>query len=129
MKNKFKKMITIYLLFLLILSIFSIVYALLIYFKKVDSSMKSFNTVTFIIGLICFFLLGLIAANVAQKNGLLEGLIAALTIILITLLINLIVRVDFNFRTFIKTVTYLLSSSLGGVIGVNFRPFINKSLH
>jgi len=88
--------------------------------------MKSFNTSTFIIGIVCFFLLGFISGNVAQKNGLLEGLVAALFIILITLIINLFVKVDFNFRTFVKVVTFLVSSSLGGVIGVNFRPFLNR---
>lgn len=89
--------------------------------------MKQFNTWTFIIGIICFFILGFVSANVAQKNGLLEGLVAALIIVLITLLINLFVQVQFSFRTFIKCVTYLVSSSLGGVIGVNFKPFIKES--
>ena len=89
--------------------------------------MKQFNTTTFIIGIICFLLLGLLSGNLAQKNGLLEGLIAALIIILITLIINLFAKVDFNFRTFLKCVTYLTASSLGGVVGVNFKP-IKKNL-
>lgn len=129
MKNKLKTTIKIYVTFLLILSVFTMVYALLIYYNKVNSSMKNFNTVTFILGLVSFFMLGFVAANIAQKNGLMEGLVAALVIILITLLVNLIVRVDFNFRTFVKTVTYLLASCLGGVLGVNFRPLIKRSLH
>lgn len=126
MKTAFKKAFYVYLFFLIILSIFSIIYALLIYFGKINSNMKNFNTSTFIIGIICFFLLGLISGNIAQKNGLLEGLVSALFIILITLIINLFVKVDFNFRTFVKVVTYLVSSSLGGVIGVNFRPIVRN---
>ena len=122
MRKIFKKLFYIYLIFLVILSILTIIYSLLIYYGKVNSDMKQFNTWTFIIGVICFFVLGLISANVAQKNGLLEGLVAALIIILIALLINLFVHVQFSFRTFIKCVTYLVSSSLGGVIGVNFKP-------
>jgi len=126
MKTAFKKAFYVYLFFLIILSIFSIIYALLIYFGKINSNMKNFNTSTFIIGIICFFLLGLISGNIAQKNGLLEGIVSALFIILITLIINLFVKVDFNFRTFVKVVTYLVSSSLGGVIGVNFRPIVRN---
>ncbi|HHU55628.1 MAG TPA: TIGR04086 family membrane protein [Acholeplasmataceae bacterium] len=126
MKTTFRKAFFIYLFFLIILSLFTLIYSLLIYFGKINSNMKSFNTSTFIIGIVCFFLLGFISGNVAQKNGLLEGLVAALFIILITLIINLFVKVDFNFRTFVKVVTFLVSSSLGGVIGVNFRPFLNR---
>lgn len=125
MRKTFKKLFYLYLLFLIILSLFTIVYSLLIYYGKVSSDMKQFNTWTFIIGIICFFILGLVSANLAQKNGLLEGLVSALVIVLLTLLINLIVQVPFSFRTFIKCVTYLVSSSLGGVIGVNFKPWLN----
>lgn len=125
MRKTFKKLFYLYLLFLIILSLFIIVYSLLIYYGKVSSDMKQFNTWTFIIGIICFFILGLVSANLAQKNGLLEGLVSALVIVLLTLLINLIVQVPFSFRTFIKCVTYLVSSSLGGVIGVNFKPWLN----
>lgn len=126
MKSAFKKAFYVYLFFLIILSLFVLIYALLIYFGKIDSNIKSFNTTTFIIGIICFFLLGLISGNIAQKNGLLEGLVSALIIILITLIINLFIKVNFNFRTFIKVVTFLLSSSLGGVIGVNFKPLLTR---
>lgn len=122
MRKSFKKAFFVYLIFLFILSLFTIIYALLIYNGKIDSDMKKFNTVTFILGIIAFLLLGLVSGNIAQKNGLLEGLISALIIVLITLIINLFARVDFDFRTFLKCVTYLTSSSLGGVIGVNFKP-------
>ena len=127
MRKNFKKLFYIYLFFLVILSIFTIIYSLLIYYGKVNSDMKQFNVWTFIIGIISFFILGLISANVAQKNGLLEGLVAALIIILIALLVNLFIHVQFSFRTFIKCVTYLVSSSLGGVIGVNFKPIISDN--
>lgn len=126
MKNGIKKFIYIYLSFLIILTCFTILYAILIYLGKVNHEMKSFNVWTFIIGIFCFFFLGLISGNIAQKNGLLEGLISALIVILVVLIINFIVRVDFNFKTFIKIVTYLLASSFGGVIGVNFRPIIKR---
>jgi len=127
MRKFFKKAFFIYLIFLIILTLFTVIYALLIHTGKIDSDMKKFNTTTFILGLISFLILGLISGNIAQKNGLLEGLVSALIIILLTLIVNLFAKVEFDFRTFLKCVTYLASSSLGGVIGVNFRP-IKKNL-
>lgn len=126
MKNSLKKFIYIYLFFLIILSIVTVIYAILIYSGKVNHEMRTFNIWTFIIGIFCFLFLGFFSANVAQKNGLLEGLVSALIIIFVTLLINLILKVDFNFKTFVKIVTYILAASFGGVIGVNFKPLIKR---
>lgn len=122
MRKVFQKAFYIYLIFLIILTLFTIVYAILIYTGKINSDIGKFNTTTFILGIISFLILGLVSGNIAQKNGLLEGLVSALIIILLALIINLFAKVDFNFRTFLKCVTYLTSSSLGGVIGVNFKP-------
>jgi len=111
---------------MLILSIFACIYALLIYLDKANSQMTSFNTFTFIFGIIAFLMLGFLAGNVAQRNGLLEGLIAALVIILVTLIINFFVHVPFVTNSFVKTVSYLTSAALGGILGVNFRPLIGS---
>ncbi|MDD3999897.1 MAG: TIGR04086 family membrane protein [Bacilli bacterium] len=122
MKTKIKRKLFVYACFILILAIFSSIYALLIYLGKANSEISSFNTITFISGIIIFFLLGILAGNAAQKNGLLEGLIAAAFIILLTLIINFFVHVPFVSKSFIKTASYLTASSLGGILGVNFRP-------
>lgn len=127
MKNTFKKKIFSYIVFLLILSIFASIYALLIYFNKANSNVGSFNAITFIMGVLAFFILGLLSGNSAQKNGLLEGLIAALIIILITLIINFFVQVPFIGRSFVKTVSYITAASLGGILGVNFRPIFGRN--
>jgi len=124
MKNSLKRKLFSYIVFLLILSIFSSIYALLIYLNKASSTATSFNTITFIMGVVSFFILGLLAGNTAQKNGLLEGLIAALIVILITLIINFFIHVPFVARSFVKCAAYLTSASLGGIIGVNFRPIL-----
>jgi putative membrane protein (TIGR04086 family) len=78
-------------------------------------------------GVLAFFILGFLAGNTAQKNGLLEGLIAASIIILITLVINFFVQVPFIARSFIKTVAYLSAAALGGILGVNFKPLIGRN--
>lgn len=124
MKNSIKKKISVYLLFLLILTIFIISYSLLVYYGKLSSDTKAFNNVTFIIGVISFFILGFLAGNVAQKNGLLEGLVAALIILTIVLISNFFVAVPFVFKSIIKCLSYMISASLGGIIGVNFQAII-----
>lgn len=124
MKSKIKRKLFVYFCFILILAIFSSIYALLIFLNKADSKISSFNTITFIAGLVLFFILGILAGNTAQKNGLLEGLVAALFIILVTLIINFFVRVPFITRSFVKIAGYLIASSLGGIVGVNFRPLL-----
>lgn len=127
MKETIKRKLFPYILFLIILSIFAIIYALLIFANKTSSQLRSFNTITFIIGVVLFFLLGILSGNTAQKNGLLEGLIAALIIILITLVINFFIKVPFVFKSFIKTITYLIAASFGGIIGVNIPPIIARN--
>lgn len=119
MKSKILSKLFSYLVFFIIIVISASIYSLLIYYNKLDSSAKAFNTSTFIIGIFSFLILGVIVGYRAMKNGLLEGLIAALIIILITLIINFFIHVPFITKSFIKIATYLTSSSLGGIIGVN----------
>lgn len=124
LKTKIKRKLFVYFCFIFILAFFSSIYALLIYLGKADSKISSFNTITFIAGVILFLILGILAGNTAQKNGLLEGLIAAAFIILVTLVINFFVHVPFVGKSFVKTASYLTASSLGGIIGVNFPPLL-----
>lgn len=124
--RKFKQKIVVYFCFLFIIALFGGIYALLIYLGKADSKIGAFNIVTFILGIIAFFILGFLAGNSAQKNGLLEGLIAALFVIFIALIINFFVHVPFETRTFVKIATFATTSALGGIIGVNFRSLLGS---
>lgn len=124
MKKNIQKKVFAYLIFFFILSIFIISYSLLLYFNKLSPELRSFNNVSFIIGVISFFILGFLCANVAQKNGLLEGLLAALIILFVILLTNLFFKVPFVLKSFVKIVSYLFSASLGGILGVNFKSFV-----
>lgn len=119
--NSIKSRLLAYLLFVIIMGLFSGIYALLIFYGKVKVSENSINIVTFIIGIISFMILGLLSGMVAKKNGLIEGMIAALIILLIALLSNLIFQVPFVGKNFIKMATYVVSSSIGGIIGVNLK--------
>lgn len=124
MKNTIKQKLIVYFFFSLILAIFVGIYSFLIYTKKISSDRKTFNTYSFVIGVFMFLILGIVSGNIAQKNGLLEGMTAALVIILISLIINFFADVPFINKNFIKTVTYLISASAGGIIGVNFKPML-----
>lgn len=118
-KSKIIKFLLIYLLFFIILTTVSLIYALLLHKGVLSTESSSFNKITFIIGVVLFFVLGFLIGKVAKKNGLLEGLIAALIIILLSLLINLIIKIDLHSMFFIKAASYTLSSMAGGVMGVN----------
>lgn len=118
-KNKIFKFLFIYLTFTIILSIVSFIYAILIKKEILFISYPSFKNITFIIGIILFFILGLLSGIISKKNGLLEGFLAALIILSIALLINLIIKIQLNHMFFIKVFSFLLSSMTGGVIGVN----------
>lgn len=119
--SKIKSKLFVYLLFIFIMSLFCSIYSLLIYYGKVSSKETSINIYTFIIGIFSFLILGLLSGVVAKKNGLLEGMFASLVILLIILLLNLIFQVPFVGKNFIKMATYVISSSIGGIIGVNIR--------
>lgn len=128
MNKKIKNKLISYIAFVLIISLFSVIYSLLIYYGKLSSSGKSFNIWTFLIGIVSFYFLGLFSGNCAQKNGLIEGLTAALIIILLSLLANLIIKQPLVTKSFVKTASFLVSASLGGIMGVNFKPVLIKNI-
>lgn len=119
MKNRIIRLCKIYCFFLLIVLIISLIYAFLIHKEIISPSTKTFNNTTFIIGIICFFILGMICGLSAKKNGFLDAFIASLIIVLISLIINLFLKESYSFSTFIKNVVFVLSASLGGIIGIN----------
>ena len=118
-RKRIYKFILVYLIFTIILTIISFIYALLLHKGILYTTNPWFNNVTFIIGIILFFILGLLSGIVAKKNGLIEGLLSALIIIGIVLLFNLIIKIEIKPMFFIKLGSYLLSSMAGGIIGVN----------
>ena len=118
-KNKIFKFLFIYLIFVIILTILSFIYAILLKKEILPSSYPSFKNITFVLGLIMFFILGLISGIVSKKNGLLEGFLSSIIIIAIALLINLIIKIELEPIYFIKIFSFLLSSMSGGIIGVN----------
>lgn len=122
-KNKIYKFMIIYLIFTIILTLFTFIYAMLINNEIITLNLKYYRNISFIIGLILFFILGLISGIVAKRNGLIEGLLSSLIIIAISFLLNLILKFEIEAIYFVKIICYLIISMSGGIIGVNI---VNK---
>lgn len=105
--------------FLIILSLIGLIYALLIWSNKIDSSSEKFHTIMFITGICLFIILGLLSGYYTQEKGLLAGLSSALVIIVIILIINLFVKEPITLRMVLKFLTYTAGSAAGGIMGVN----------
>lgn len=126
-KNKIYKFVIVYLIFTIILTIIAFIYAILLNNGILSTSSPSFKNLTFVVGIILFFILGLISGIVAKKNGLIEGLFSSLLILSIALLVNLIIKVEVKPLFFVKIATYLISSMAGGILGVNWSIKKNNS--
>lgn len=123
-KNKLLKFVFIYLIFTIILTIFAFIYAILINNDTISLTNNSFRNISFIIGLLLFFILGLISGFVAKKNGLVEGLLSSLIVLAISMLLNLILKIQIQPLYFVKIISYLICAMAGGIIGVNL---VNKN--
>lgn len=118
LKRRIIRLIKIYSFFLILVLIVSSIYGFLIHKQIITINNSSFNITSFIIGIFCFFILGIITGLTSAKNGFLDAFIASLLIILVSMILNLFIKNEFDYMTFIKGVVYVLSSSLGGVIGI-----------
>ena len=70
----------------------------------------------------CTFFTAFLIANIKREKGLVTGVIYNLPTIIIILLVSLILnRFSADLNLLLSFITMLISSSLGGVIGVNRR--------
>lgn len=102
----------------IIFGIFSLTYTFLIYFFDI----KFNKIIAFFLGLFSFFILGFLSGNFLNKRVFLISLVNASIVISIILLIK-----DFkinNFYEIIKFLAYLLISTCGGILGLNFKPLL-----
>lgn len=114
-KNKLKELLFISIIFLITI----LIYTILIYFQilKVDTS--SLRTITYITGLVLFLIYGIISGLIEKKNGWLSGATSGLIIIILFFILNLFSDNKLDFSYFIKLLTYLINSMIGGIIGIN----------
>ena len=116
-KHKFKELLYISIIFLII----NLIYTGLIYFQILKVETNTLRTITYITVLILFFIYGFLSGLKEGKNGWLSGLTSALIIIITTIILNIFTKNPFNFAYFIKLLTYLICSIIGGMLGVNMK--------
>lgn len=107
-----------YFIFIIILAITIIIYTSLLYFGVISSNDNTVKTVSFVMGLVLFLILGLISGLKEKKSGWLAGFTSSLFLVLIVIFINMISK-NLTVMSLIKYLAYVISSMLGGIIGVN----------
>lgn len=120
------------LLFLIILLVTTVFYTLLLYNGAIDASESALNIATFIMGILIFFLTGLISGVKEQEKGWLAGGTTASLIIVIVIIIKLITHQFHGWFEIVKILTYLFASIVGGMLGVNLtflKPRKNRKKH
>ncbi len=119
MRYLLKKAI-IFLITFFIFLITILIYTLLLYNQKIDATTASIYRTTFIIGTVIFFIYGLLTGLIERKKGFISSFISTIILILLIILVKVIAQKSFAITNLIKYGVYLLASSIGGILGVNF---------
>ena len=109
-----------YLFFIISITITVLIYSLVIFFSNKSISINKINNISFFVFIFLFFLLGLYVGKINIKKGLMNSFITSLILLLFILFFKLITK-TFNPLFIIKLVTCLATSSLGGIISINFK--------
>lgn len=110
------------LFFTISLSILMIIYTTLISLNIIPDDISLNRTITLIIGLFLFFLLGVISGKKEMKNGWLSGISSASLILLVIILIGIFMKNKIDIFLLSKYTCFLLCSMIGGMFGVNLKP-------
>lgn len=119
MKNTIKSFTKLYVLFFLYIFISFMIYSLLI--SKLNLNMNNYVLIT--LSSLGFLLLGILYGNMIHKKGIIVGLVVGLTHYLLFFLILHIFNNQVNFNS-INMILYTILSSIGGILGVNFKKII-----
>ncbi len=109
-----------YLFFLIITSISSIIYTSIIYFSNIQISSYTLKILSFFVSITIFFILGIYISRIFKEKGLMNSFMVSLILLLFILLFKIITK-SFNVSWVIKSICCLLTSSIGGIIGINFK--------
>ena len=113
--KKLGKNLFITILFLLLLAF---LITILYYFNLLSNNI--YNIFKLIIPLLSFFLGGFLSGMQATKKGALEGLkIGGITLLLFLLLSTFLFQTSFELKTMLYAIILLLTSTVGGIIGIN----------
>lgn len=119
MKKKIISGIKIYICCIIYILVVAFIYSL--YLMKTNHN--SNKIVELIFGITTFLLLGILYGNMIHKRGLIVGLIASITHVLLIGLVFFLSTGSFEIKI-LPAVIYVVSSSLGGVLGITFKKII-----
>lgn len=120
MKHIIRKMILI-LSTIFIFLVSSLIYTLLLYHNKINTSTESIYQVTTIIGVIIFFLFGIFNGMISSKKAFFSTFLIVLTSLVILFIIKKLSNDIFNNKVIIKYLLYLVSSLLGTIFSSIFK--------
>ncbi|MCM1514795.1 MAG: TIGR04086 family membrane protein [Anaeroplasma bactoclasticum] len=106
--------------------LFTLVYTLILYFGKVSYTETSVYRFTFVIGVLSFFIYGFLTGKIEQKHGLLSSFLSTCVILALVIFVHLLSKKSIDAPSWIKYASYLLSASLGGMLGVNLHAVKKK---
>lgn len=112
--KKLSLIINNYVFFILSMFIYLIVISILSFLSYKVSSIISY---VFII--ILFSICGYKLGNKSNKKGYLSGLLIGISNIILMFILGIILKVEFNLNILIYYITLILSSVIGGCIGIN----------
>ncbi len=101
--------------------------SLLFQYNILNSDQSTFSTSGFVVSLIIFFIIGFFAANSISKRGLIFGMLFGLIIVSLVMLFKFLgLNEGTTSSSLIRAVIQILSSGLGGFIGVNIFPIFKQ---
>lgn len=103
----------------IVLIILTLINTILYYFDLINSNAN--GIIKIIIFIIVFLLSGIYIARRSNKKYYLEGLKISGINILLFLLISLLFKYNFNFKQILYYLLIILITTLGSIIGGNFR--------
>lgn len=109
-----------YLFFIISICISSLIYTSIIYFTNTSISNKTLNIISLFVTIFIFFILGIYISRLFKEKGLMNSFFISLILIFIILLFKFITK-TYNSSYLIKSLCSLLTSSIGGIIGVNLK--------
>ncbi len=102
-----------------ILIIFLLVATAFNYFNII--SYKTLSTMSFIFMILLFIFMGFFIAKNSERNGYVNGLIIGFINIILLLILSLLLGENPKLSIGIYFLILLLSSTIGGMFGINFR--------
>lgn len=112
--KKFSLIINNYVFFILSMFIYLVVISILSFL-----SYKVSSIISYIFIIVLFFISGYKLGNKSNKKGYLSGLLVGISNIIFMFILGVILKLEFNLNILLYYFTLILSSVIGGCIGIN----------